>query len=54
MHWAIWQQLKFPPKGFEDIIRTHFRQRKDHVSSWLSSGAPGLNMITPQVHVGGG
>ena len=32
MHWAIWQQMKSPPKGFEDIVRTHFRQRQKHVS----------------------
>ena len=35
MHWAIWQQMKSPPKGFEDIVRTHFRQRKKHVSAPL-------------------
>ena len=33
MHWAIWQQMKSPPKGFEDVVRTHFRQRRKHVSA---------------------
>lgn len=32
MHWAIWQQMKSPPKGFEDVVRTHFKQRQKHVS----------------------
>ena len=32
MHWAIWQQIKSPPKGFEDVVRTHFKQRQKHVS----------------------
>lgn len=36
MHWAIWQQMKSPPKGFEEIVREHFRQRKTHVSAYLS------------------
>ena len=32
MHWAIWQQMKSPSKGFEDVVRTHFKQRQKHVS----------------------
>ena len=32
MHWAIWQQMKSPPKGFEDVVRMHFKQRQRHVS----------------------
>ena len=35
MHWAIWQQMKSPAKGFEDIVRTHFIQRQKHVSTDL-------------------
>ena len=33
MHWAIWQQMKSPAKGFEDIVRIHFFQRRKHVST---------------------
>ena len=28
MHWAIWQQLKSPPKGFEEVVRAHYRHRR--------------------------
>lgn len=28
MHWAIWQQLKSPPAGFEDVVRAHFEHRR--------------------------
>ena len=28
MHWAIWQQLKSPPAGFEDVVRAHFKHRR--------------------------
>ena len=31
MHWAIWQQLKSPPLGFEEMVHCHFRQRKEQV-----------------------
>ncbi|CAL8462440.1 g1973 [Coccomyxa elongata] len=31
MHWAIWQQLKSPPLGFEEVVRSHFRLRKEQV-----------------------
>ncbi|KAK9830590.1 hypothetical protein WJX81_002568 [Elliptochloris bilobata] len=28
MHWAVWQMLKSPPKGFEEVVRAHFRLRR--------------------------
>jgi fido (protein-threonine AMPylation protein) len=31
MHWAIWQQMKSPPKGFEEAVRAHFRLRREQV-----------------------
>jgi hypothetical protein len=31
MHWAIWQMLRSPPAGFEDVVRGHFRLRKAEV-----------------------
>ena len=33
LHWAIWQQLKSPPAGFEDVVRTHFRLRRAEISA---------------------
>ena len=35
MHWAIWQMLKSPPKGFEEVVRSALpparRARARHV-----------------------
>lgn len=31
MHWAIWQQMKTPPRGFEEVVRSHFRHRRERL-----------------------
>ena len=31
MHWAIWQQLKSPPHGFQEAVRAHFRLRREPI-----------------------
>ena len=40
MHWAIWQQLKSPPRGFEEVVRAHFRHRRAPIlaacTAWVS------------------
>ena len=40
LHWAIWQQLKSPPPGFEDVIRSHYQLRRAELTStcqtWIS------------------
>lgn len=40
MHWAIWQQLKSPPLGFREVVRSHFKLRKEQVlytcESWVA------------------
>lgn len=52
MHWAIWQMLKSPPQGFEEVVRAHFRLRKAPVlatcEAWASeaSGEPQTRMRT--------
>lgn len=33
LHWAIWQQLKSPSAGFEDVIKSHFRLRKAEIQA---------------------
>jgi len=33
--YAIINQLKYPENGFEDVIKTHFKLRKDEVSEYL-------------------
>ena len=33
--YAIMNQLKYPENGFEDVIKTHFKLRKDDVSAYL-------------------
>ena len=33
--YAILNQLKYPENGFEDVIKTHFKLRKDEVSAYL-------------------
>ena len=31
LHWAIFQQLKSPSPGFEEVIKAHFRLQKDAI-----------------------
>jgi baculoviral IAP repeat-containing protein 6 len=39
--WAMVDMIKNPPKGFEDIIRNHFRMKKSHIMNtvheWLKN-----------------
>jgi hypothetical protein len=41
--WAMIDMLKNPPKGFEDVIRNHFKLKKAHVMNvvheWLKKSA---------------
>ena len=43
MHWAIWQMLKSPPHGFEEVVRAHFRLRAAPVlatcEAWLAGAS---------------
>ena len=31
LHWAVYQQMKKPPAGFEEVVRRHFKSRRVHV-----------------------
>ncbi len=39
LRWAILEQLKYPSPGFEEVIRTHFKIKKEYVlkvaNDWL-------------------
>lgn len=43
MRWAIIDQLQHPPPEFGDVIRGHFRLRRDYLSkqvaAWLDDAA---------------
>lgn len=45
MHWAIWQMLKSPPRGFEEVVRAHFRLRAAPVlatcEAWVADAPAG-------------
>ncbi|KAK9806493.1 hypothetical protein WJX73_002810 [Symbiochloris irregularis] len=45
LHWAIWQQLKHPPAGFEEVVRTHFRLRRAELTTtcrkWIEEARTG-------------
>jgi baculoviral IAP repeat-containing protein 6 len=44
MHWAIWQQMKSPPRGFQEVVRSHFRHRRERVladcEAWVREAEP--------------
>jgi len=44
--WAVLEQLKHPPVGFEEVMRAHFRAKKDiilrQIRQWASQGSEKL------------
>lgn len=53
MHWAMWQQLKSPPLGFEEVVRSHFRLRKEQVlatcQAWVIEAETGRTGSTSRM-----
>ena len=43
LRWAMFDQLKVPSPGFEDVIRTHFKLKRNviqaEVQQWISEAA---------------
>ena len=44
VRWGMVEMLRHPPKGFEEIVTTHFRLKKDEirqqVAHWVGASSP--------------
>ena len=44
VRWGMVEMLRNPPKGFEEIVKTHFRLKKDEihqqVAHWVAASSP--------------
>jgi baculoviral IAP repeat-containing protein 6 len=44
VRWAMLEMIRHPPKGFEEIVATHFRLKKDEIrrqlAHWVGAASP--------------
>jgi ubiquitin-protein ligase len=52
LRWAVLDQLQNPPKGFEDVVKSHFRLKKERIlkqaEEWAKKN-PSVTALIPQL-----